>query len=239
MHEHQIYLWSGRREQLIRRHDFYLDQACKRLLSQFDDLENEATLHGEDYYQRLSAAVSIDHDPDLIHEQARDEVFQHYDLLIEMKRQTILNILAGCYHQWETDLRALLEKELIRTLSDNFTQKNTWENNIIQIYDVLAAFGWNIRDCGFFDRIDTMRLIVNVHKHGKGNSLNNLIKKHPNFIQPTYDFITPNLGASNSKQVTLMVSMKEFKDLAGGCRAFWEQMPEHNFYQSETDSASG
>jgi len=238
MNGHEIYMWAGKREQLLHRHSFYMEQAEKRLLSQFDDIEGEAVLHEQEYYHCLSEAADEHYGLDRVYEQARDEGHQFCDMLKEMQRQTILNVLAGCFYQWETDLRAFIDRELTKEVEEECVHRLAWENNISKVFDMLLDFGWDIRRCDFFEKLDAMRLIINVHKHGKGNSLKDLRVKHPQYIQPTYDFMTPNLGPSKLDLHTLAVSKSEYLDLAGACQAFWEQMPERNLYQLDFGGTS-
>jgi hypothetical protein len=165
------------------RHDFYVEQVKAKVLSQFGDIESEAERYGNAEYDRLGELPG-DEDSDMaeIAEEAMARAQNFYGLLSDLKKQMILGALAGMYHQWEKDLREFIERELRHNYAPETVAKVAWGANIADVFKVLSDFGWNYSACHFFSRIDACRLIVNVYKHGKGQSLEELARRYPEYL---------------------------------------------------------
>ncbi|MCQ4437932.1 hypothetical protein NO135_23300, partial [Clostridioides difficile] len=59
----------------------------------------------------------------------------------------------------------------------------------MQIADLLESFGWPLRTTDYFRTLDACRLVVNVYKHGKGKSLDDLRARFPEYLDdPLRDF---------------------------------------------------
>jgi hypothetical protein len=223
--EAQIYLWSDWRRHLIKRHDFYVSQVKSRLLSQFDDIEGEADRFGEAEYERIGQLPgSEDFDRADAADVATGNSQEFYALLSDLKDQTILGAVAGMYHQWDKDLRDFLEKELRHYLDQPTLKKVTWLANVEDVLDVLRQFGWDCVPLPFYKDIDACRLVVNVFKHGKGNSLDNLSQKYPQYLAgglPTYEFMKSHLDHE-----ALTVTTADLDKFSDSIKAFWTDFPE-------------
>jgi hypothetical protein len=90
------------REHILERHNFYVEQVQARILSQFPDIEGEAEEYANSEYGRLAAAPARE-DIDLsdLAEYAHERAIEHYGLLSDLKKQTLLSSIAGMYHQWD------------------------------------------------------------------------------------------------------------------------------------------
>lgn len=116
-----------------------------------------------------------------------------YSLLHDLRKQMLLSALAGCYHQWDKELREFIEGELSKTFKHDDAKRIAWNLNIGTIFDLIAQFGWNCRALPFFRHIDACRLVVNVHKHGKGSSLEQLAATYPEFLRNPVAEVAPDL----------------------------------------------
>jgi hypothetical protein len=57
-------MWGPYRQSLIKRHQFYVKQARKRVLSQFENMEEEADKAAEEWLEQSSGRFDPDwHDP--------------------------------------------------------------------------------------------------------------------------------------------------------------------------------
>ena len=100
------------RQELISNHKFYVEQARKRLLSQFEDVSGEADKFAEEWLSKADQWFDPDrHDPDEFQEQAYDKSITFYGLLTDMHDQTRLSVIAGMYHEWDKQLRDWLSLE--------------------------------------------------------------------------------------------------------------------------------
>ena len=89
------------RQSLIKNHEFYVDQAQKRLLSQCNDMESDADKASKEWLEKSNAWFNPDrHDPADFEEQAYEEGIVFYQLLSDMRNQTYLSMVAGMFHEW-------------------------------------------------------------------------------------------------------------------------------------------
>ncbi|HKY87659.1 MAG TPA: hypothetical protein VJL90_12925 [Pseudorhodoplanes sp.] len=225
----QLYMWSGTRARYLQRHDFYVDQVRKRVLSQFSNIEEEAERYSQEEYERLSSLPGRE-DVDMadLAQSATDNGQEFYGLLHDLRTQMILGSVAGMYHQWDKDLREFLELQLRHNYTADDVLKIAWNENV---FEILKQFGWDCSSSTFFKDIDACRLIVNVYKHGKGSSLKQLAKSHPEYLKnPLADF--GGIWATSETHLEhdwLILSEAQFEKLAAGFRRFWKDFPERLF----------
>ena len=97
-----------------------------------------------------------------------------YEYSMEMKRQITLACLATLYHEWEKEVRSHLEREIHRWGYRTAKEGQLWKAPVSDILDLLEKQGWGIRNRKWYELLDACRLIVNVYKHGKGSSFDDL-----------------------------------------------------------------
>jgi len=109
-----------------------------------------------------------------------------YNLLSDLRKQMMLAALAGLYHQWGKDLREFIGHELVHDPGREVAAKLAWTSGIATVLQMLEKFGWACRAQQFFAPIDACRLVVNVYKHGKGQSLDELITRYPRYLKQPF-----------------------------------------------------
>ena len=57
-----------------------------------------------------------------------------------------------------------------------------WTTQTNDILEWLEERGWPLRSYDWYAVLDACRLVVNVHKHGKGRSLDELKKMYPQYL---------------------------------------------------------
>lgn len=235
----QIHLWSGERELYLSHHDFYVKQVKKRILRSFDNMNEEADRMVEEVYARIGSMPSYEGERDMsdVAEHAEEQGIEFYLMLSDLQVQTTLAALASLYHQWEKDFRGFMERELSHTYDPVQVEKHCWQDNIGWLFEVLEECGWTLREAPWFPKIDACRLIINVHKHGKGNSLRKLTKYYPQYLKGSFDDFTKApwffsnegkaiLGSSGPSHKHLSVTEGEFDQIARAFREFWVKFPE-------------
>jgi hypothetical protein len=230
---HQLHMSGSIREYVIERHDFYVSEIKRRVLANFADVGSEARRAGEEEYARLMhLPVSGDPErepPDLA-EIANDLAQNHYMLLDGMREQTLLGALAGCFHQWDKELREFVDRELMHTVRSGKREKITWHQDWNVVFNVLKEFGWDPRASSSFAFLDAGRLVVNVYKHGKGPSLTKLAEKYPQYIHHPLATFGVSLPDEHLKHDWVLISEAEFEEIATkGMRQFWLDFPELMF----------
>jgi hypothetical protein len=220
-------MWEPHRQSLIKGHLFYVEQARKRLLSQFNDIEGEADKAAESWLDANKTRFDPDfHDPGDFYESARDEGIEFYQLLYEMRDRTRLSVVAGMYHEWDKHLRKWLTDEIRHWHSGEAVAGKVWTVDFGKLADLMGSLGWRVRDQDCFLKLDACRLVVNVYKHGKGNSFDELKEKYPEYLPDPLSQISeafPGLGYLDYTH--LVVSENQLQGFSDAIVAFWKNVP--------------
>ena len=230
-------MWGPFRQSLIKGHSFYVEQARKRLLSQFDGIEADADRAAEEWLLQSGQHFDPDrHDPGDFYERANDVGIEFYGLLSNMREQTRPGVVAGMFHEWDKQLRDWLVREIHHWhRGDNATLK-VWSADFGQIADLLESFGWKLRAADYFRALDACRLVVNVYKHGEGKSLDDLRNGFPEYLDDPFKDIGGTLSDTKSLDHThLKVSEDQFQAFSEAILAFWRDVPENVFDSQVTD----
>lgn len=221
------------RDYFIERHDFYVTEVKRRVLSNFADIEGEANRFADAEYQRLGRLPARD-DVDMadLADTAEDRAQNFYTLLDDLREQSLLGALAGSFHQWDKELREFLERELTHTMSNEDSAKFAWNQDWTVILDGLREFTWDVRATSCFPFLDAGRLIVNVYKHGNGRSLTELAKRYPQYVHDPVPELRQSFNSDFLDHSWVRISEAEFDKLAtNGIRQFWLDFPELMYYQ--------
>lgn len=220
-----IQMWEPMRQNWMAEHRFYIEQACKRLLTQFENIEAEANAAAEKHLEDIAPLFNPDsHDESDFYESAQDKGIEFYQLLSEMQERTRLSVIAGMYYEWDKNLREWLSRELRSCHFGMNVVKSIWKIEISQLFDLLLVFGFDARSLPNYHLLDAMRLVVNVFKHGDGPSLDELHNKYPVFIP------SPLGGAVSWSQYIdhsyLKVSDHHLDQFSDSIIEFWLAIPE-------------
>lgn len=222
---------SGQREGLIKAHQFYVEQAKSRLLTQFDNISEEADKAADDWLaERGQQYFDPDrHDPSDLYEGAEDAGIEFYQMLSEMRDRTRLGIIAGFFHEWEKNLRQLLVKEIRLWLHHDWAEKPIWTAKFDRICELLKGCGWPLRSTLWFSDLDACRLVVNVHKHGDGPSLAALKRDYPRFLVHPLAGIGIELDPiwDQLNYEHLRVDDADLEKFAAAITLFWREFPEN------------
>jgi len=179
-------LTDSERELRISEHRFYVEQAKSRLLSQFANIEAEAEQAEAEHWERSGQSFDPEwDDPGDLAEAARDHGVEFYQLLSDMHDRTRLSVVAGMYHHWDKTFRRFLVREFRwpRLVIGDHTRRALWKLDSAKLEKLLAAIGLDLSGLACYSRIEAMRLVVNVFKHGEGKSLDDLRERFPEFLR--------------------------------------------------------
>jgi hypothetical protein len=230
-------MWGPFRQWLIKAHLFYVEEARKRLLTQFNNIEADADRAAEDWLERSGRHFDPDrHDPDAFYEAATDVGNEFYELLSNMREQTRLSVVAGMFHEWDKQFRDWLVREIQHWHHGDSAKLKIWSADYGQIADLLESLGWNIRSTEFFATLDACRLVVNVYKHGEGKSLDELRSRFPEHLDDPFSGAGGALSDTKYRDHTsLKVSDDQFQAFSDAIVAFWRAVPENIFESQITD----
>lgn len=233
-------MWGPFRQSLINGHLFYVEQAHKRLLSQFDDIESEAERAIEEWLERSNHNSDPDrYDPEDIYEAANEIGIEFYGLLSDMRDQTRLSVVAGMFHEWDKQLRDWLVREIRHWHHGDNAVSRIWSADFGQIADFMECLGWGIRSSHYFRALDGCRLVVNVYKHGDGKSLIDLKRDYPEYLDDPFQGTAGAISAIEYCNYThLKVSDEQFQAFSDAIVAFWRGVPE-NVWSSQTSAVPG
>lgn len=231
-------MWEPFRQSLIAGHLFYVEQARKRLLSQFDDIDAEADRAAADWLQNNSHRFDPDrHDPGDFEERAYEEAIEFHGLMTDLRVQTQLSVVAGMFHEWEKQLRNWLVREIRHWHRGDNVKQAVWEKNLGKIFDLLNGLGWNVRSTTHFPILDACRLLVNVYKHGEGDSLVELKQKYPEYLDDPLRHVGElSLDADHLDYTHLKVTDAQIQAFSDAIVAFWNGVPE-NIFNEESIAA--
>lgn len=220
-------MWGPLRLSLIKGHQFYVEQARERLLSQFANMEAEAEKASAEWLEKSSDRFDPDrHDPSDFYEAANDAGIEFYQLLSDMRDQTRLSVIAGMFHEWEKQLRDWLVREIQHWHHGDTASAKVWSADFGKIADLLESFGWKIRSSDYFSTLDACRLVVNVYKHGDGPALRDLRLKHSEYLEDrlsssglpgTFDLVD---------YTNLKITDEQFQAFSDAIVAFWRNVPD-------------
>lgn len=224
-------MWEPYRQSLIAGHLFYVEQARKRLLSQFADIGGEADKAAESWLDANKHRFNPDfHDPGDFYESARDEGIVFYQLLCEMRDRTRLSVVAGMYHEWDKHLRKWLTDEIRHWHFGEAVPGKVWTVDFGKLADLMESLGWKVRAQAYFSKLDACRLVVNVYKHGKGNSLNELKENYPVYLPDPLGKISQEFSGLGYLDYThLHVSEDQLQEFSNAIVAFWKDVPNDIF----------
>lgn len=227
-------MWEPHRQSLINRHLFYVEQARKRLLSQFSDLESEEKANKviEDWIQANGHRFNPDfYDEGDLYEEACD----HYHALLELRDQTRLSIISGMYHEWEKQLHQWMVDQMRGWCPTDSLEKIVWKVNLSQLNELTDQLGWSICKKPYFPLLDACRLVVNVYKHGNGDSLQDLRKKHPEYLRNLISGSLPEHFLDFLDHTQLKVSDEHLQHFSDAIVGFWKDIPKDIYDQENSE----
>jgi len=216
-------MWDPVRQNWIAEHRFYVEQARKRLLSQFANIGEEADRAADEHIERQSFNPDVD-DPSDFHERAYEKSIEFYQLLSELQEQTRLSVIAGMYHMWDKKLREWMAREVKHWHVGDKLPRAIWEAQLSEVLELLSAFGFDVKALAVYKKIDSMRLVVNVFKHGDGTSLDELKATYP-------EFLPDPLGRGDLRRVdhldhtSMKVSDEDLEAFSEAIVDFWRIVP--------------
>lgn len=226
-----FHMWEPLRREIIAKHSFYVEQAQRRLLSQFQNIKAEADAYGKEWLNSCRQYFDPDrHDSADFYEQAHEESIEFYQMLKDMENRTRLSVVAGIFHEWDKQLRSWTQQEIHHWHQGDEVNKAIWKANFIDVIDFFEGLGWTIKSNEFYKSIDQCRLVVNAYKHGDGIALRLVKKLYPEFIGGL--MIDP-IYINFAEHTDLIVEEKHIAEFSNAIIEFWNNVPEY-IYEKES-----
>lgn len=221
-------MWESYRQSILRRHEFYVEQALVRLFSQFDNIQEDAFEASEEWLEAQSRHFGPDrHDPVDLCERANDIEIEFYQLLVDIHERTQLSVVAGIYHEWEKQFRQWTHDEIRRWYRGENVLSKIWSVDVGKLAELFTCLGWNFENESYFPKLNACRLVVNVFKHGDGSSLNQLKQRNPEYLfNPLQNFDDMFSDVNHLDHTALKVSDEHISEFSEAIIAFWKDVPD-------------
>ena len=227
-------MWGPYRASLLKSHNFYIEQAKKRLLSQFENMEAEADQYSEDWLEQQAEDFDPDHDdPSRYYEQAHDASIDFYLMLENLRKNTRLSLVAGMFHEWDKQLRDWTTNEVRHWSNGDEVKKAIWRAPFECLIDLFEGLGWRIRSKGYFGSLNRCRLVVNAYKHGDGVALDEIRKSHPEFLKTSLDDDLKFLQYASHEN--LKIEDAHIDEFSSAIIEFWNDVPDRIPYDEKLE----
>jgi len=225
-------MWRPFRGSLLQRHRFYVEQAKRRLLSQFENMSAEADQFGEEWLANQNGNFNPDtDDPSDCYEEAYDASIDFYQMLGDMQKSTRLSVAAGMFHEWDKQFRDWIGKEVWHWNQGSEVKKAIWTVKIEDLIDLFEGLGWAIRSKGYYVPLCRCRLVVNAYKHGDGVAMEELRKSHPEFLTKPWSFGEAMLKYANHDD--LEIEEAHIDEFSNAIIEFWNDVPDRILYDEK------
>jgi len=151
------------RNYLTKSHKFYVKQASIRILSRFENIEQEANAEFEKFISNNNKLYDAGvHCPSDLNENAYEVSIEFYDLLSDMQYRTRLSVIAGMFHEWDKQIRDWLSVEIRNWHIGNELNKKIWSVNFSDLMKLIKIIHNDPINTELYRSLDACNLIVNI-----------------------------------------------------------------------------
>lgn len=228
----QLYLFRSLRENFKKTISDMALITKERLFSQFLDIESDANKYGEERYKHYGQLdLGPDADYSDFSEAANEERIDYYFLLSVMRYRTLAMAISLLSQVWEQQLFSFV-------LSEAEHERIAYSPK-----DVKRDFGFSKKafrhhgqemekmQCWF--TLNEMRTLVNVMKHGEGDSEVNLRQINPKYFSVTIGaaikFEPMKINRNALVQENLNVEEEDYDRFVTAVIEFWDELPERMY----------
>ncbi len=229
MHPSQLYLPELRRNYYKSEISAYSRIFNERLFPSFVNIEKEADEFADNYYEELCRST-FDESGDLsgLAEKALHKSIIYYSELRAVKYAFTAIAISSLYHIWEQQVRKFLYNEMSHTYKIEFT--DFCPAGMRDIKPHFQFHNLDLEKLSCWGKIDELRLLSNVIKHGDGGSAEQLSERNKElFKQPIFKFENRPTLDSTLLEETLSLSQNLFNEHVKTLLGFWNELPERSF----------
>lgn len=213
----------------------YVEIYFRNLLPVFEDMENEADKKSDEFYNNFMNIPAYDDciDHASIAEKALEIGIDHYSYLKLGKYHLNATWHSTLYQLWEQQLRLFLFREMSHI--DNINFKTFCTNGIRDIKEKFQFHNVAIENFACWPKINELRLLCNVIKHGDGASANDLryinpdLFKRPDFFHKESRMDVIELCKTTLLEETLNIDQNTLFCYKDALLSFWDIIPERNY----------
>ncbi|MCX5903213.1 MAG: hypothetical protein NTV89_07020 [Proteobacteria bacterium] len=222
----QLYLYPQLRNILKGQILSFSKTFNERLFPAFNNIENEAEEYTEKIYEKFCENCFSEYvDLADLADSAMDKGVAYYSELNLVHYSFTAMSISSLYHLWEQQVRKFLFDEMRHTYKLDF--KTFCVHGITEIKEFFKHHNIDLETLSVWDKIDELRLLCNVIKHGDGKSADELKSKNSNLFRESFlseEFTLP-LDTTLLEE-NLIINQLLFNEYAGILSCFWEELPE-------------
>jgi len=230
----RLYFDNYIRKELKEPFEIFLKTYDEKVVPIFSTLDIESETIADQKYNDLGRYFDPERDdPEDYAEMAWEAGLEHYESMSLMQYNMRLMWISTLYQFWEQQVRKFLFEEVTRT--HQFLDKNGntilfssfCAKGIDEIKEVFNEFGQDIMKLNSWLKIEELRLLANVIKHGDGWSASRLKLLRPDFFESEFastdllDLYKTTLG-----ERVLNIEDSEYKIYCDAIILFWYELPD-------------
>lgn len=233
----QLYLYDSLRREFQKPIELFRDTYLNKINPIFNNIEEEANDMAEKRFQELGESFNPDyHDPADFAEDAWEAGLEYYEGMALMKYNMKLMWISTLYQFWEQQVRKFIYEEVTSThifidkKGNEVSFKDFCVKGIEGIKEEFLGFNQDLEKLKCWTKINELRLLVNVIKHGDGWSATRLKELRPGFFKTdflNYDLL--DLYKTTLNELVLNVGDNEFRGYCEALIEFWDELPERMY----------
>lgn len=230
----QLYLYDSLRKKFQKPIELFKDTYSNKINPIFQNIEDESKAIAEERYQELGRYFNPDyHDPADFAEEAWEAGMEHYEGMTLMKYNTKLMWISTLYQFWEQQIRKFIYEEVTRMhkfidkKGNEVHFKDFCTRGIDDIKEEFLEFDQDLEKLSCWVKINELRLLTNVIKHGDGWSATQLKELRLDFFKSDFsDYDLLNLYKTTLNEKVLNIDDDEFIKYCEAIVEFWNVLPE-------------
>ena len=230
----QLYLDNRIRKMLKEPFETFAKTYHERIMPIFSSLEEESQAIADEKYEDLGRYFNPESDdPADYAEMAWEAGLEYYESMSLMQYNMRLMWISTLYQFWEQQVRKFVYEEVTRT--HKFIDKKGNEvafagfctRGIDDIKEEFNEFGQDLEKLNSWSKIEELRLLANVIKHGDGWSATKLKQLRPDFFDSggistdLLDLYKTTLG-----ERVLNIDDSEYETYCDAITQFWDELPD-------------
>lgn len=231
----QLYLYDALRKNLQRPIELYKETYSNKIMPLFSNIEGEAEKIADERYHELGKNFNPDHDAADYAADALDAGLEHYEGMSLMRYNTKLMWISTLFQFWEQQVKKFIFVDVTRThqfinKGKEVLFKDFCPKGIDDIKKAFLEFNLDLEKISCWIKINELRLLTNVIKHGDGWSATQLKTLRPDFFKA--DFISSDLldlYKTTLNKTVLNIDDNEFHEYCEAIIGFWDGLPERMY----------
>lgn len=234
----ELYLYDHQRQLYKKDITNIKDLFFERIHPVFANAEDESEEYQEKLWNNLMEQPCYDEndiiDPADFVDDIQAKGFNRYEILSLMQYRTIGMWLSCMCQVWEQQLFAFVVQEA-RNNCIKYNESDV-KKGFAFSKDVFEYHNQPFENMASWDKLKELRLLVNVIKHGEGDSEEKLRKIRPDYFtynHGTGDMDLLKLYNSTLLEPTIQISTDDFVAYYNAIIDFWDELPERMISSTE------